>query len=280
MSNIDNKIAIVTGGASGIGEATARIFAHAGAVVIIADVEADRGQYVAEKLGPRTHYVQADVSKEADVQQLIEWTIDKYGRLDCMFNNAGVPGPAGAIDATTVESFDATVAVNLRGVFLGIKHAAPVMKRQGKGSIINTASIAGMVTGYAGHAYSCTKAAVIQLTRSTAMELGESNVRVNCICPGVIATPIFGKAFGLSADAASQTIDRVRDTAASTFKQPIPRGGTPEDVAKAALWLASDDASFVNGHALVLDGGIAAGRGWSETQDTWMQLASAMRITG
>jgi NAD(P)-dependent dehydrogenase (short-subunit alcohol dehydrogenase family) len=143
-----------------------------------------------------------------------------------------------------------------------MKHAAPVMKRQGSGSIISTASVAGLRAGYGPHVYSAAKAAVVQLTRSVSMELSESGVRVNCICPGGIATPIFGKSVGLSPEAADQTVGIMKEALAALH--PIGRSGLPDDIAHAALWLASDDSSFVNGHALVVDGGLIGGRKWSD----------------
>jgi NAD(P)-dependent dehydrogenase (short-subunit alcohol dehydrogenase family) len=169
------------------------------------------------------------------------------------------------------------MGVLLRGVFLGMKHATPIMKRQGSGSIISTASVAGLQAGYGPHIYSAAKAAVIHLTRSVAMELGESGVRVNCICPGGIATPIFGKALGLSAEAAEQSVETMQ-AMLSTF-QPIRRAGLPEDVARAALWLASDDSSFVNGHALVVDGGLTGGRMWSVAEEQRGVLRSALGLS-
>jgi len=154
--------------------------------------------------------------------------------------------------------------VLLRGVFLGMKHAAPIMRRQRSGSIISTASVAGLQAGFGPHIYSAAKAAVIHLTRSVAMELGHSGVRVNCICPGVIATPLFAKAVGLPPEVADQTIESIKP--ALTNRQPIRCPGLPEDVARAALWLASDDSSFVTGHALVVDGGLTGGRIRSATE--------------
>jgi NAD(P)-dependent dehydrogenase (short-subunit alcohol dehydrogenase family) len=161
-------------------------------------------------------------------------------------------------------------------VFLGIKHAAPVMKRQGSGSIINTASVAGLRTGYGNHVYSATKAAVIQLTRSVAMELGESGVRVNCICPGFIATPLIGKARGLSQSDANKIVGEIE--AAFENAQPIRRPGLPLDIARAALWLASDESSFVNGHALVVDGGVVGGRSWSDYKAAIAELKARLGL--
>jgi NAD(P)-dependent dehydrogenase (short-subunit alcohol dehydrogenase family) len=277
MTRLANKVALVTGGGSGIGEATVRLFVAEGASVVIADIQDDRGRRVAEELGPRAGYVHADVSREADVRAAIDETVQRFGRLDCIFNNAGYGGVGGRIAEIPVEGFDETLGVLLRGVFLGMKHAAPVMKRQGSGSIISTASIAGLRTGLGPHVYSAAKAAVIHLTRSVAMELGEHNVRVNCICPGGIATPIFGKGLGLSPERAEEIVPLMKGVLENL--QPIKRAGLPDDIAQAALWLASDDSTFVNGHALVVDGGLIGGRSWSESQLRRSALRQALGLT-
>lgn len=273
MGKLDGKVAVITGGVSGIGKATARLFIEQGARVVIADIEDDRGKSLAEELGANAIYLHADVSQEPDVKAAVDLASEKFGRLDCMFNNAGIGGVLGLIEETPVEGFDMTIGVHLRGVFLGMKHAAPVMKRQGCGSIISTASVAGLRTGFAPHTYSAAKAAIIHLTRSVAMELGESGVRVNCICPGGIATPIFGRTFGLSLEAAEEMAETLKTS--FTNLQPIKRAGLPEDIAQAALWLASDDSSFVNGHALVVDGGITGGRLWADSLFSGRQPDSA-----
>lgn len=277
MSRLANKVALVTGGGSGIGEATVRLFVAEGAAVVIADIQDDRGRRVAGELGPRAAYVHADVSREDDVQAAVAETVRRFGRLDCMFNNAGYGGVGGRIAEILVAGFDETLGVLLRGVFLGMKHAAPVMQAQGSGSIISTASVAGMVTGLGPHVYSAAKAAVIHLTRSVAMELGEHHVRVNCICPGGIATPIFGKGLGLSIERAEAIVPLMKGVLENL--QPIKRSGLPDDIAQAALWLASDDATFVNGHALVVDGGLTGGRSWSESQLRRSALRQALGLT-
>lgn len=276
MGKLDGKVAVITGGASGIGMATVRLFVEEGARVLIADIQDDKGRRLAEKLGEKATYRHADVRKEADVEAAISQTLDEHVRLDCIFNNAGIAGESGPIESISVEGFDETVGVLLRGVFLGMKHAAPVMKLQGSGSIINNASVAGLRAGYANHMYSAAKAAVIHLTRSVAMELGESGVRVNCICPGFIATPLIGRARGLSVEDADGMVEVVK--AAFADSQPIGRSGLPEDVALAALWLASDDSIFVNGHALVVDGGLIGGRTWSNYINALTRLRSAMGL--
>jgi len=275
MDRLKRKVALITGGASGIGEATVRPFIEEGASVALADIQDDRGRQLAKEVGAT--YVHADVSREDDVKAAVEETARRFGRLDCLFNNAGYAGVGGRIEQIPVDGFDQTIGVLVRGVFLGMKHAAPVMKRQGAGSIISTASVAGLRTGLGPHIYSAAKAAVIQLTRSVAMELGESGVRVNCICPGGIATPIFGKAFGLPPERADETIPLMKGVLETL--QPIRRSGLPEDIAQAALWLASDDSSFVNGHALVVDGGLSGGRLWSENEQRRALLKSALGLS-
>lgn len=277
MSRLTGKVALITGAASGIGEATVRLFVGEGASVMLADIQDDRGRHLAGDLGPRVGYVHADVSLESDVKAAVDETRMRFGRLDCVFNNAGYAGVGGRIDEISLEGFDETIGVLLRGVFLGIKHAARVMKAQGSGSIISTASVAGLRAGFGPHVYSAAKAAVIHLTHSVAMELGESGVRVNCICPGGIATPIFGKSVGLSQERAEEVIPLMKGVLESM--QPIKRPGLPEDIARAALWLASDESGFVNGHALVVDGGLIGGRLWSEVQQRREAFRAALGLT-
>ena len=258
MGQLDGKVALITGGASGIGEATARLFVDHGAHVVIADMQQERGSLVAASLGKQAHFQRTEVPREDVVRAAVERACGEFGRLDCIFNNAGFGGALGPVEDIPEAEWDLTFQVLVRGVFLGMKHAAPVMKRQGSGSIINTASVAGLVAGYGPHAYSAAKAAVIQLTRSVAMELAEQRVRVNCICPGFIATPLAANAVGGPAEA----VERIKPALAEA--QPIPRAGLPDDIAQMALWLASDASSFVTGQALVVDGGVASGRRWSE----------------
>jgi NAD(P)-dependent dehydrogenase (short-subunit alcohol dehydrogenase family) len=276
MGKLDGKVAVITGGASGIGDATVRLFVEEGCRVVVADVQDDRGARLAAELGKSASYLHADVSQEAQVSGAIAHAVSRFGRLDCLFNNAGAGGVAGPIEEIPADGFDHTMGVLLRGVFLGMKHAAPVMKRQGGGSIISTASVAGLQAGYGPHVYSAAKAAVVHLTRSVAMELGESGVRVNCICPGGIATPIFGSALGLAGPEADRVAELMKTLLAT--RQPIQRAGLPEDIARAALWLASEESSFVNGHALIVDGGLTGGRMWSVVQEQRQQLRAALGL--
>lgn len=256
MAQLDGMVAVITGGASGMGEGTVRRFVEEGARVVIADVQDAKGHMIADTLGGGAVYQHTNVAQETDVKAAIARALDEFGRLDCMFNNAGLAGTLGPIEDTPVDEYDLTMNVLLRGVFLGMKHAAPIMKRQQSGSIISTASVAGLGGGRGPHIYSAAKAAVINLTRSVALELGEHNVRVNAICPGAIATPLLA---GIASDA-PDPLEAIK-TLLPGF-QPIHRTGMPEDIANAALWLASDQSTFVTGQAIVVDGGLTAGPQW------------------
>jgi NAD(P)-dependent dehydrogenase (short-subunit alcohol dehydrogenase family) len=257
MGRLEGTRAVITGAASGIGEATTRLFLSEGASVVMADLEEERGRRIAAGLGERCRFVPADVSQEGAADAAVDLAVTEFGGLDCMFNNAGNPGAIGSIEEIDVAAFDRTVAVHLRGVFLGIRAAARIMRPQGRGSIINTASVAALSAGFAGHDYSACKAAILSLTKTTANELGEDGVRVNAICPGAVATAIYGRAVGLDAESALRTVDFM--TAALSNAAPIRRAGQPADIAEAALWLASEGSAYVNGQAIVVDGGLMTG---------------------
>ena len=278
MTQLEGKIAVITGGASGIGEGTVRKFIESGARVVISDVQDARGEKLAEELGSNASFYHTDVGQEEEVRAAVGYAVQKWGRLDVMFNNAGFGGVSGSILDTDMAAYDTTMAVLLRGVVLGMKHAGRVMKEQGSGSIISTSSVAGVGIGYGPHVYSAAKAAIIHLTKSVANELGESGVRVNAICPGGIATPIFGQGMGLSPEQADRTVDLMRVRLAQG--QPIKRSGLPEDIANAAAWLASDEASFVSGHALVVDGALTTGRLWSERQQASGERLAQFKLPG
>ena len=278
MARLEGKVAVITGATSGIGLRTAEVFVAEGAKVVIAGRRVAEGETLAAKLGPSCYFRQTDVTDEAQISALIGEAVDRFGRLDCLFNNAGGPAQTGGIENLEVAPFDAAMATLLRSVMLGMKHAAPHMRRQGSGSIINNGSIAGRLAGYSSSlVYSAAKAAVIHLTRCVAMELGESGIRVNSISPGAIATGIFGKALGLSSAAADGTAAMMREV----FKtaQPIQRGGLPDDIASAAVFLASDESSFINGHDLVIDGGITGGRNWTVQQQGYAAMRQAFGVT-
>ncbi|MFT5531058.1 MAG: NAD(P)-dependent dehydrogenase (short-subunit alcohol dehydrogenase family) [Candidatus Poriferisodalaceae bacterium] len=255
---LEGQVAIITGGASGIGAGTVRRFVEEGAKVLVSDLDEERGSALVDELGDSTAFLRTDVSQEDQVAAMIDEATDRWGRLDCLFNNAGFGGALGPIESTSVLDYDLTMDVLLKSVFLGMKYAAPVMKAQGSGSIISTASVAGLRPGYAPHLYSVAKCGVIHLTKSVALELGENNIRVNCICPGFIATPL---AAGRP-DADDSQIQQMRD--AGEGSQVLGRVGEPRDIANAALWLASDESEWVTGREMVIDGGFDAGRPWSK----------------
>jgi NAD(P)-dependent dehydrogenase (short-subunit alcohol dehydrogenase family) len=276
MGRLDGKVVVITGGSSGIGNASVRLFVKEGALVAFGDIQDELGIALAEELGPNAIYLHTDVRNESEIKALIDLAVERFGRLDCIFNNAGFPGVGGPIDEIPTDGFDVTMEIMFRSVFLGMKHAAPIMKEQGSGSIISTASVAGLRTGMGGHVYSSAKAAIIHLTRTVAMELGEFNIRVNCICPGGTATAIFGRGLGFEQEKADRFKEIIKMYLADM--QPIKRVGLPEDMAKAALWLASDDSTFVSGHPLVVDGGLIGGRMPSQNQDQWEEMGKRLGI--
>ncbi|MGD0803961.1 MAG: glucose 1-dehydrogenase [Candidatus Bathyarchaeia archaeon] len=274
MGRLDGKIAVVTGATGGIGEASVRLFAAEGAKVVAADIDDERGKRLESGLKGRVIYNHIDVSNEADVKNVVEAAMDNWGRLDIMFNNAGIVGAVGPIVDVKVEDFDRTLGVNLRGAFLGIKHATPIMRRQGTGSIINTASTAALLAGFGNHIYSASKAGIVQLTRSVAMELGELGIRVNCVSPGYIPTPMIGIARSLTRDQAEEKMHVIE--AAFRETQPLRGPIMPEEVAKAALFLASDDSKFITGQNLVVDGGVTGGKMWRDYQKSTNSLREAL----
>jgi NAD(P)-dependent dehydrogenase (short-subunit alcohol dehydrogenase family) len=256
MDQLKGKVAIITGAASGMGKAASILFAREGANVVLADLNVDGGEEVANlasQSGNRCVFQRTDVSQEADVEALVARALSEFGRLNVTFNNAGIGGAVGPLEFVEVDDWDRTQAICLRGVFLGIKHSIAPMRAAGGGSIVSTASIAG-IDGYPGlHAYCAAKAGVVNLTRSASIDYASEMIRVNCIAPGGISTPILygGGLFGGAKEAIDKSLVNM---------QPLPIAGQPEDIAQAALFLASDASRFVTGHTLVVDGGATAGQ--------------------
>lgn len=262
MGRLEGKVAVITGGASGIGAATARLFVAEGARVVIADLQGEVAEGLASELGSEAIAVRCNVAREEDVEAAIATAVVRWGRLDVLYNNAGFGGINGPIEETTVAEYDLTMDVLLKSVFLGTKHAAPHMRAQGSGSIVNTASVCAFEAGIGNQLYTVAKAAVVMMTKTAAIELAEHNVRVNAVCPGYIATPLAaGRPLSQHAhEEVDAALDRLRERVGNS--QPIARTGEPEDIARAVLFLASDDAEWVTGQTLVVDGGLLAGRPW------------------
>lgn len=273
---LSGKVAVITGAASGIGRGTVDLFVKEGAKVVAADIQDDKGARMEEEHGKSLRYIRCDVTKEGDIKAAIDLAQKAFGRVDCLFNNAGTPGPLENAETVTAESFDAVMHLHVRAAMLGIKHVTPIMRAQGGGSIISTASIAGLQNGFGPLLYSVAKAAIVHMTKLCAAQLGPMNIRVNCICPGLIATPIFAKGIGLATQVADQTVAAV--SVAGKDAQPIPRTGLPRDIAEAALYLASDGSGFVNGHALAVDGGITVGPTGAAQAQVFMPFVQAMGI--
>jgi len=245
-----NQVALVTGGTSGIGEATAILFAKEGASVALTGRNQERGDQVCDTIlgsGGRAIFLAADVRKAEECRRTIDWTVSTFGQLDILFNNAGVFYPHTVVDCSE-EEWDVQIDVNLKGTFLMSKFALPGMIRRGRGVIINNSSGWGIVGGDSAVAYCAAKGGVVLLTKAMAIDHGRQGIRVNCICPGDIDTPM------LPEDARMRGL-KWQDYLAGCVNRPLGRIGTPEEIAKAALFLASDDSSFMTGAALVVDGG-------------------------
>jgi len=248
MKGLEGKIALVTGGSSGMGRTTALAFAREGAKVVIADVQVEGGEETVQTIddtGGEAIFFKTDVSRRDEVEALINRVVETYGRLDCAFNNAGIEETSLLPTAeSTEENWDRVIGTNLKGVWLCMKYELAQMVKQGSGAIVNTASVGGLV-GFEGiGAYVASKHGVIGLTKTAALEYATAGIRVNAVCPGVIRTPMLADAEALLAPL-----------------EPMGRIGLPEEIAEAVVWLCSDAASFVTGHPMVVDGGILA-QGW------------------
>src|SRR5215469_2046235 len=248
QGRIADRVAIVTGGASGIGKATALLFAQEGAKVVVGDLANSEGEQVANSAGGL--FVPTDVRDPKAIEKLVQVACERFGGLDIMFNNAGI-GVVTPLLETSEELYLNTLRIDLDGVYWGLKFAGRVMVEQKRGAIVNTASVAGIRGSQGLSAYNAAKHGVVGITRNAALEFAHAGVRVNCICPGIVDTPLVARAFGKS--------EKIREMMHRAH--PLVRMAKPEEIARCVLFLASDDASFVTGHALVVDGGLCAGAG-------------------
>ena len=253
-SRLEGKVAAITGAASGFGECAARLFVSEGCRVALGDIQEEAGRAVAQALGDAAVFVRCDVTSEEHVSNLVDTAVSAFGRLDIMYNNAGIVGAVGPIDTTPAAEWRATLDILLNGVFYGVKHAARVMKPQGSGAIVSMSSTAGILGGLGPHTYTAAKHAVVGLTRSAAAELCRFGIRVNCISPAGMATPMVANV--TTGDPTAIEATKAALAEASPLKG---RPGLAEDVANAALWLASDESGYTSGHTLTTDAGVTTG---------------------
>lgn len=248
----ENKVALVTGGSSGIGRASALAFAREGAKVVVSDVNVKGGEETVRmigKAGGESIFVRTDVSKAAEVEAMVNNAFEKYGRLDCALNNAGIGPSRNLLADCTEEDWERTIGINLKGVWLCMKYEIPYMLRQGKGAIVNTASVSGLVAYNSRFGiYTASKHGVVGLTKAATMDYAASGIRINAVCPGTILTPLVTDVYDGKPELAE----------AARAAHPIGRLGTPAEVAEAVVWLCSDAASFITGHAVAVDGGFVA----------------------
>src|SRR5579885_1343274 len=253
MGQLDGKVAVITGAASGMGRAAAVRFAKEGAAVVVADLNSQAGEQTIADItaaGGRAVFQYTDVGSDKDLKALFDRALSEYGRLDITFNNAGLGGATGRLVDIAAEDWDKTFVILTRAVFLGIKYSIEPMRKVGGGSIISTASVGALKPAAGLHAYCAAKAAVVSLTQSAAVELGPHRIRVNCICPGGIVTPLVYRGMRGGEEEARRGMAR---------QQPIPRAGKPEDIAAMATFLASDEAEWITGTSMVVDGGMNTG---------------------
>lgn len=272
---LENQVAVVTGGTRGIGEGIVRRFVQEGAQVVFSGRSHEKGKALEGELSPNAAFYLADAASASETEALMNFVVERFRRLDCVVNNAGVGGEGGPIEGMSVEGFNKSIALLLGGTFLGIKYSVPHLRSGG--TIINIASVASLVGGYGSHAYTAAKFGVVGLTKSVALELAERGIRVNAICVGAVATAIFAPVAG---ELSPELIERTPDIVEPWLSEivPLARSGFPADIANAALWLASAESSFVTGDALTVDGGLTAGRRWSQTLQRYDQLRERFRV--
>ncbi len=269
---LDGKVAMITGAASGIGRATTELFVAEGAKVVIADLQEEVGSAFAAELGDNATFVSCNVIEEDQVAAAVGEAVNRWGRLDAVYANAGFVGVTGPMEHISSDDYDKTMNVLLRGVFYTIKHAAPIMREQESGSMIATASVCGLEAGIGAHIYTVAKAGVISLMQSMALEMAEHGVRSNAICPGYIATSLMAGRMRsqVTDDETESRLQKSRELMGES--QAMHRVGEPDDIAKMALFLASDDSEWITGTAQVVDGGLTVGKPWRKQPRTMTEV--------
>ena len=255
---LEGKVAVITGAANGIGRTTLELFVAEGARVVAADIADGPGAELERAHPGRVKYVHCEVLREEDIAATVATAEREFGRLDCYYSNAGTTGAPDPADGVTADGFDSVMRLHVRAALFGIKYAVPLMKQAGGGAIICSSSIAGLLTGFGPVLYSIAKAALIHMTRVTGARLAPFNIRVNCVCPGLVPTTIYAGAFGVETEFVDSRLEAMVEGAKAS--QPIPRGGRPGDVAEAVLYFASDASGWVTGQALPVDGGLTLGQ--------------------
>jgi NAD(P)-dependent dehydrogenase (short-subunit alcohol dehydrogenase family) len=254
LKRLEGKTAIITGAASGIGKGVAELFVGEGANVVVADLNEEAGHEVVAELGDKTRFLKVDVTSDEQVKGMIDFAVSEFGQLDCLHNNAGAFGARGSALEIDADGFDFTFSLLVKSVFLGMKYAGLQMQKQGNGgSIVNTASISATTPGYGPHLYQSAKAAVLQLSKTVALEFAEFNVRVNCVSPGGVYTPLIGNAMGMD----QETTEKLGQNMGAMI--PMNRTGTPLDIARGVLFFCSQDAEFITAQNLIVDGGESTG---------------------
>ena len=277
LKRLLDKVVIITGATSGIGLEIARFSISQGANVVISGRRENQGKKIANQLGERCRFIKCDVLYEDQICALIEETSNQYGKIDAIFNNAGAPDFVRNIEDISYDKIRQSLDLLLTSVIIGTREAARIMGKQKHGSIVNTASIAGHWGGCGGSVYSAAKAGVIHFSKVTSLELAKYNVRVNSISPGAIITEIFGVGQKLSSEKLSLSDEHLKSSDAFIDFQPIPRAGLPEDIANLAIYLASDESTFVTGQDFIIDGGLLAGRPLDLASQSFKKINSSLK---
>ena len=275
---LDGKVAVITGGCSGIGLGTVELFIAEGARVVVGDIQDEKGNALEARFPSQLAYVRTDVTNDADLRALSGKAVQAFGGLDILFNNAAAPGDTSSIEDMTPQGWDSTMHLVLRSVALGMTYAIPHLRARGGGAIVNTASIAGVQVGWGPVGYSSAKAAVIHLTKVAAAQLSPMKIRVNSICPGLIATSGIGDTFGMTKAEAEQMATHIAQNAHDL--QPVPKSGMPIDIANACLFLASDASAFISGANLMVDGALTIGprHAWDPTVESPLMAALGLSL--